>query len=1697
MKLLFRVATIVLLLSATVGTNKVQASHISGANIWWECLGGGNYRVYLELYRDCAGISMGSETVFFNSTCGNSFSVVMPVPLPVEVSQLCPTALATSTCNGGTLPGMQVYIYSAIVAMPPCALWTMSWSTCCRNTGVITNISVGAGVYTQATMNNVIAPCNNSPQFQSFNPLPYVCLNQPVKYNFDVIDPEGDSLAYSFAPAFTGAAAWVTYQAPWSGAQPITGININPATGLVTFTPNATGSFVVCVRVDEFDWSGNWIGTTYRDIQFVVINCVNQMVTCPAGVNNMTGNSVQTGAFQVEMCAGNNFCFEISFSDPDPADIVTVTTTALSVLPGATFAVVGTNPAIATICWTALPGSPEYVSFTVSGEDNSCPVMGFVSSTVLVHVVPSTYAGPDQIICGAQAAQLTAVGGSLFNWTLLSTGLPPPPGEFSCNPCSNPIATPLATETYVVNSNLAGTCIAEDTVTINVVPDYNNTLTQSKTTACLQGEVDFQVTSAPLGGYTYSWTNAAWFNNPASPTPTGTMMAPGLATLYLKTTSPFGCVKRDSVKVNVSSNLQPMASVVPSTIITCPGVDSVPLLATNLNAIPPDCNSYDTEAIPFAPVPGAGTGVVLGDDQVTAALPIGFSFEFFCNVYTNFYISSNGFITFNPGAANGCCSGQSLPNALTPDNLVALGWEDLNPSQGGTIEYFTTGTAPNRKLVVNFTNIPHYFNQDPITIQAILYETSNFVEVHTTTVVNGPGELMTQGIENVGGTIGYAVPGRNSTAWNATNDAFRFLPQTQPDPTLFVWSPPTFLSNTNTADPVIGYPTGPMNYTVYLIDTVGGCSDSTDVSLIFGGWTTTQPIINAIPANCGVTDGKIIITPNGGISPYQFSINNGATWNAFNIFPGLATGDYDVSILDGAGCRYDETVNVSHPNLPVFNAITPTNPLCNGDMNGQLVVAASGGTLPFQYSPNGVLYGGSNILSGLPAGNFTVYLKDAMGCVITQAASLTDPALLQITGVTPTAALCKDDCNGRVLINATGGTGALQYSINGGTNFVPGANFTNLCADPLMNIVVRDANGCIANTTTSVTEPPLLSMTFNKSNVICNAACNGTASVLPVGGTGTMTYQWDGVTSTANSKTGLCAGSHYLQVRDANQCMIDTTYMITEPLPVSISNITVEDATCFGSNDGSILVSGTNAVKYSIAGAGALGPNNFFTNLAPGNYTVMVEGAVNNCRAQQVVTIGQPDQLILTPSSDAEICQNGSTLLSVTAAGGNNPGSPSLNTYVWTENGVPSLQVPSGQGESGPHSVTLTADQTFTVAAFDTKGCNADPVSIFVNVHPGLTINLPDTVKMCPGESVRVEVLSAFGGSGKGYTYEWFNGNGWSIPSTTGNAYIFAPEISGYISVRLHDDCETSPIEDQTYVVVHPSMTVDFSVTDADGCHPFETVFTNTSTPAYLTGDECVWDFGDLKESNDCAPEVSHVFTDEGDFDVILRVKTIDGCWFELEQEDMITVYDVPVASFATGPTPFENDPTVKFFNYTSGDCEISYEWWFGEEGELGKSTMREPTFIYPTLGDKSKKSKKSQASKDDDSNDDGNGVIYFPTTLIASNTCGCSDTVTSSIPINPLFRFFAPNAFTPDSDGDNDVFAVYGQAHKLQNYELQIYDRWGKLQWQSQNRYDSWDGVSKYGQKAPPGVYVWKVSIWDANTSERNEFAGYVTLVR
>ena len=846
-----------LLLLCTVP--QASASHAMGADLTYTCLGGNQYTLRVSFYRDCAGVPHTNfATVIANSaSCGQNltFNLNLLAGYPVEVSPLCPAELINSRCNNGTLPGVEEYVYEATVTLPMnCSDWVFSYLTGGRNSAITTlNVSTSGNIYVEATLNSIVAPCNSSPDFTSI-PVPYICAGQPYTYNHSAIDPDGDVLVYSLVDARITAGTSVTYLAGFSGTNPLTSappLSINPANGNLAMQPVGPQVAVIAVRVEEYR-GGILIGSTIRDMQVTVLTCTNNTPLINP-ITSVTG-ATQTGPFSVDVCPGVPLSFDIPGVDADASQNLNWSWN--NSIPGGVLAAgSGASPVSATFSWTPTGADTGLNSLIVNLQDDACPVLGQTTFAIDINVVQGAYAGPDQVYCVAGGpVPLNAGGGSSWVWSILSGS----PGSLSCTTCQAPSATPSVPTTYAVETNLAGPCKVRDTVVVAVAPSFSLTM-GGAATVCLTGSAALSATPAPAGAYTYAWSpalslSAANISNP--------LATPAATTTYnVSVTSPAGCVVTGSQTFNVVNEVLGVTPTA-SPGVSCQGS---PVTLTS-NASTDACQRYTTTSIPYVAPPAGGTLVAAGEDVLDGPFNIGFNFNFSCNTYSQLYISTNGFVTFDPASGNGCCVGGLIPSALIPNSMIAVAWSNLSTTTTGSITYQTLGVAPNRRFVVNFNGVPEFGLAPPVvTATLILYETTNVVEIHNTSVaVTNPA---TQGIENNLGTIAHAVPGRNSAYWTANNDAFRFTPIPSL-PITVNWQSPLG-ADIATGSSTIVSPTVPTTY--YAIASNGVCVDLDSVR-VDAAFVNAGPDISICPAGQNAALNAIYTGPNPPVNCTTYTV---------------------------------------------------------------------------------------------------------------------------------------------------------------------------------------------------------------------------------------------------------------------------------------------------------------------------------------------------------------------------------------------------------------------------------------------------------------------------------------------------------------------------------------------------------------------------------------------------------------------------------------------------------------------------------------------------------------------------------------------------------------------------------------------------------------------------------------------------------
>lgn len=359
---------------------------------------------------------------------------------------------------------------------------------------------------------------------------------------------------------------------------------------------------------------------------------------------------------------------------------------------------------------------------------------------------------------------------------------------------------------------------------------------------------------------------------------------------------------------------------------------------TNPNAT----TNYQNTQIPFVNQTNTGTSLTMSDDSQQGPFNIGFTFCFFGNTFTQFYVGSNGWISFSPNQPTTYTSA-SVPNAAAPVNSIMAAWQDWHPGLGGQIRYQVQGTAPCRKLVVSWINVPFY-NCTTVTgtFHIVLYESTNVIEVHIQNKqfcawANGTA---TQTIQNSNGTQAVTTPGRNSSQWTAQNDGRRWTPSGAPvipTPTWYQVGNPvaigTGLTITVTPPPTGAYYTCHLEYPACFAgwsNCNAQAGPGPDTIFVMPGSTGLLPPLVQItnPICNGDSDASIILTPQNGTPPFTISWSNGMNGSTIT---GLSSGTYIATVIDAQGCNVTTSpIVLVDPPIPTTSPITGNDTICVG-----------------------------------------------------------------------------------------------------------------------------------------------------------------------------------------------------------------------------------------------------------------------------------------------------------------------------------------------------------------------------------------------------------------------------------------------------------------------------------------------------------------------------------------------------------------------------------------------------------------------------------------------------------------------------------------------------------------------------------------------------------------------------------------------
>ncbi|MBN1116067.1 MAG: T9SS type A sorting domain-containing protein [Bacteroidales bacterium] len=417
--------------------------------------------------------------------------------------------------------------------------------------------------------------------------------------------------------------------------------------------------------------------------------------------------------------------------------------------------------------------------------------------------------------------------------------------------------------------------------------------------------------------------------------------------------------------------------------------------------------------------------------------------------------------------------------------------------------------------------------------------------------------------------------------------------------------------------------------------------------------------------------GRLQASVSGGTPGYTYLWNNsGATTSS--LVTNLSTGIYTVRVTDSKTCIQYAKDTIFQPSLFELVELDTSNIVCYGQTNGKFIVDMQGGTLPYHFSWLHSTLDTNQFISLYP-GDYQVTVKDDNNCAggtynFTVKAPGTELSLIEVSASHQNV-LCNGDSNGELEVLAAYGWGSYKYSADGST-WEDNPVFTGLPAKPY-TISVKDAGGCIVNTTVEITEPEIFELvSIDTANVVCFGANDGVFGVNMQGGIEPYDFTWSH-SDTNVSRIEILAPDYYeVTVVDANNCAGGTfTYTVVEPsVSLSISEVAASHANinCKGDNNGVIEVSaagGWGNYEYSNNGS-AWGSTLLFSDLEPANYTISVRDSLGCVVSTSQINISEP-------SSQLSLIALGiGNQISATGNGGTPPLSFSLDNSTWQATGT-------------------------------------------------------------------------------------------------------------------------------------------------------------------------------------------------------------------------------------------------------------------------------------------------------------------------------------------------------------------------------------------------------------------------------------------
>ncbi len=780
----------------------------------------------------------------------------------------------------------------------------------------------------------------------------------------------------------------------------------------------------------------------------------------------------------------------------------------------------------------------------------------------------------------------------------------------------------------------------------------------------------------------------------------------------------------------------------------------------------------------------------------------------------------------------------------------------------------------------------------------------------------------------------------------------------------------------------------------------------------------------------------------GGSPPYQYAITNsgnvGSAFGASPVFDSLFAGIYTLEVLDDNGCTTTVDTFISTPTTLSGGIDTLIDVACFGDSTGSILMTAFGGTGPYEYSFDGVNFAPGPLFDGLPILRDTVILRDANNCIIPIPFQIRQPDSLIASVLFERDIDCFGGNSGEISLGVSGGAFPYTYEMN--AQAVQGDSaFPQLNAGTY-GFVISDANGCTAQTSTSLSEPDSLELMVDSLRpVACFGENNGYLQFSGRGGAGNYTLSFaDSNFSSQFSYDSLGAGIYEVAIQDDSACVTRQPIEISQPDTLMLEVAGKTDILCHGAQTGEVFLNaeGGNDLYTFFIDGGNPQDTSRFDSLFAGAYTFAVEDE-KGCRDTSSAFLSEPTPLTLelVEQNQVDCFGNGNGELIVEAGGG-------TPEYVFLLN--------NGMGRAEPQFDSL-APGNYEVRVMDGNGCEIPLDSLAITEPDSLIGELRVNDVLCFGEESG-SLASEVSGGTQPYAYFWRES-----PMSEG------PNLEG--------------IAAGDYLL---------EVTDANDCQDLASAVVNQPDTLILSLDSLQEAYCDLANgyagvsAQGGTEPYNFVWTGSATYEGPIQLN-IEGGNFLVEVNDQNGCLDTLVVDVPFDPpaTPFFiSDPpidqplllseaqNIDFVNQSEN--AVSYFWDFGTANGLFDS--EDVTFGFDEAG------------------------TYVISLTAYNKYFVCPEVYSQTLEIIPDGRLLIANAFTPNGDGVNDDFFLTGEG--VVSLTFIIFDQWGREIDRFDDLTDSWNGKNAQGRAMPEGVYAYRVRAV-FNSGDELDRAGTISLLR